>query len=125
MIRIYKYEDIANTDIFIREDNKTGVEQTVAEIIADVRENKDKALFKYCEKFDNAKMDALQVTNDEIDEAFAKIEPKFVEIIKKAAENIRAFHSRQVRSSLVISENKGIVIGQKVIPIEKVGLYVP
>ncbi|MBQ7412333.1 MAG: histidinol dehydrogenase [Clostridia bacterium] len=86
---------------------------------------KDKALFEYCEKFDKVSLTSLEGTKEEIDEAFATVEPEFVEIIREAAENIRAFHKRQVRNSFVISEQDGVVTGQKVMPIEKVGLYVP
>ncbi len=125
MIKIYNYNEINKSEIFIRDEAKSGVEKIVEDIIADVKENGDSALFKYCEKFDGAIMDTLEVTKAEIEEGLALVEPEFIEIIKKAAENIRAYHSRQVRNSFVINEKDGVVIGQKVIPIEKVGLYVP
>ncbi|MBQ9703037.1 MAG: histidinol dehydrogenase, partial [Clostridia bacterium] len=97
----------------------------VSEIIANVILNKDKALYEYSLKFDKAALSSLEVSEDEIDEAFASVDAEFVEIIKEAAENIRDFHKHQVRNSFVISENDGVVTGQKVMPIEKVGLYVP
>ena len=125
MIKIYKYGEVSNDEIFARDNIASGVEGIVADIIANVIKNKDKALFEYCEKFDKVKLSSLEVTESEIDEAFRSVDGKFVEIIKEAAENIRAFHSRQVRNSFVISENDGVVVGQKVIPIERVGLYVP
>ena len=125
MIKIYKYGEVSNSEIFARENIDAGVEGIVADIIANVIKNKDKALFEYCEKFDKVTLSTLEVTKEEIDEAFASVEPEFVEIIKEAAENIREFHKRQVKNSFVISEKDGVVIGQKVMPIEKVGLYVP
>ena len=125
MIKIYKYGEVSNSEIFARENIDSGVEAIVADIIANVIKNKDKALFEYCEKFDKVSLASLEVTKEEIDEAFASVEPEFVEIIREAAENIRAFHKRQVRNSFVISEQDGVVTGQKVMPIEKVGLYVP
>ena len=125
MIKIYKYGEVSNSEIFARENIDAGVEGIVADIIANVIKNKDKALFEYCEKFDKVTLSSLEVTKEEIDEAFASVEPEFVEIIKEAAENIREFHKRQVKNSFVISEKDGVVIGQKVMPIEKVGLYVP
>ena len=125
MIKIYKYGEVSNSEIFARENIDSGVEAIVADIIANVIKNKDKALFEYCEKFDKVSLTSLEGTKEEIDEAFATVEPEFVEIIREAAENIRAFHKRQVRNSFVISEQDGVVTGQKVMPIEKVGLYVP
>jgi histidinol dehydrogenase len=125
MIKIMKYGEVANSEIFARGVNSSNVENIVSEIIENVKKNKDAALFEYCEKFDKAKLTSLEVSSDEIDEAFNSVEPEFVEILKSAAENIRNFHSRQVRNSFIISENDGVVIGQKIIPIEKVGLYVP
>lgn len=125
MIKILKYGEVKNSEIFARGTAATDVSGIVAEIIENVKSNGDKALFEYCEKFDKAKLSSLEVTEEEIDEAFNSVEPKFLEIIKKAAENIRNFHSKQVRNSFIISEQDGIVAGQKVTPIEKVGLYVP
>ena len=125
MIKIYKYGEVSNDEIFARGNIESNVEDIVSHIIATVRADGDKALFSYCEKFDRAKLSSLEVTAQEIDEAFAAVDSQFVEILKEAAENIRTFHSRQVRNSFVISEKNGVVMGQKVMPIEKVGLYVP
>ena len=125
MIKIYKYGEVSNSEIFARENIASGVEEIVADIIANVIKNKDKALYEYCEKFDKVKLSSLEVTREEIDEAFESVDKEFVEIIKEAAENIRAFHKRQVRNSFVISEQDGVVTGQKIMPIERVGLYVP
>ena len=120
-----KYGEVDNKDIFARGTAATSVEDIVSAIIENVKANGDKALFEYCEKFDKAKLSTLEVSAEEIEEAFNAVEPKFVEIIEKAAVNVREFHSRQVRNSFILNEKDGVVIGQKVLPIEKVGLYVP
>ncbi|MGN0525909.1 MAG: histidinol dehydrogenase [Acutalibacteraceae bacterium] len=125
MIKILNYNEVSNSEIFARCEDLVSVEGIVTEIIANVRKNGDKALFEYCEKFDKAKLASLAVTEDEIDEAFSLVDGRFIEIIKKAKENIVAFHEKQKRNSFIINENEGVVIGQKVIPIDKVGLYVP
>ena len=125
MIKIYRYGEVADSEVFGRVVPEVDVASIVKDIISNVRQNGDKAVFEYCEKFDKAKLKSLEVSPEEIDEAYASVEDKFKEIMKKAAENIRAFHSRQVRNSFVINDENGIVMGQKVMPIEKVGLYVP
>ncbi len=125
MIKIMKYGEVPNSEIFARSVPKTDVAGTVAEIIKNVRENGDKALFEYCEKFDMAQLSSLAVTKEEIDEALSLVEPEFLEILEKAAKNIRKFHSRQVRNSFIINDEDGIVIGQKIIPVDRAGLYVP
>ena len=125
MIKIYKYGEVSNDEIFARENIDGGVEGIVSGIIENVVKNKDKALAEYCERFDKVKLDSFEVSEDEINEAMASVEPEFIEILKEAAANIREFHSRQVRSGFSITEKDGVVTGQKVTPIEKVGLYVP
>lgn len=125
MIKIMKYGEVPNSEIFARSVPKTDVAGTVAEIIKNVRENGDKALFEYCEKFDKAQLSSLAVTKEEIDEALSLVEPEFLEILEKAAKNIRKFHFRQVRNSFIINDEDGIVIGQKIIPVDRAGLYVP
>ena len=125
MIKIMKFGEVARSDIFARTEPTVNVEGIVTEIIANVRQNGDKALFEYCEKFDKAKLTALQVTKEEIDEAVAAVEPSFLEILEKAAANIRKFHTRQVRNSFIINDENGIVVGQKIVPVDRAGLYVP
>ena len=125
MIKIYNYGEVSNAEIFKRENIDSGVEAIVAEIIANVIKNGDKALFEYALKFDKADISALEVSKEEIDEAFNIVEPEFLEIIKEAAQNIKNFHEKQVKNSFIINEKNGVVTGQKVMPIEKVGLYVP
>ena len=125
MIQILKYGDVPASEIFARTEPSFNVEDIVADIIANVRQNGDAALYEYCEKFDKAKLSCLLVSKEEIEDAVAAVEPRFLEILRKAAENIRAFHSRQVRNSFVINEANGIVVGQKIIPVDRAGLYVP
>ena len=125
MIKILNYNEVQSDEIFARSEATVNVEDIVTEIISNVRKNGDKALYEYCEKFDKAVLSSLQVTEQEIDEAFALVDSEFIEIIKKAKENIVAFHQKQKRNSFIINETEGVVIGQKVIPIDKVGLYVP
>lgn len=125
MIRIMEYGQISNSEIFARVEAKTDIESIVADIIANVRKNGDKALLEYTEKFDKVALESLEVTQAEIDEAFATVEPKFLEVLTQAEKNIRAFHQKQVRNSFIMTEQDGVVMGQKVTPIEKVGLYVP
>ena len=125
MIKILKHGEIENKDIFARVEATVNVEDIVSDIIARVRAEGDPALYDYCEKFDKAKLSSLSVSAEEIDEAFASVEPKFIEVLERAAENIRKFHEKQVRNSFIINNENGIVCGQKIIPIDKVGLYVP
>ncbi len=125
MIKILKYGEVANSEIFSRTAPSVNVEDTVTEIIKNVRERGDIALYEYCERFDKAKLSSLIVTKEEIDEAFSSVEPEFIEIIEKAAVNIRKFHEKQVRNSFIINDSDGVVIGQKVIPVDRAGLYVP
>ena len=125
MIRIMKYGEVAPGDVFARVEPKVDVEAIVAEIIENVKARGDEALYAYCEKFDKAKLSSLQVSKEEIDEAVALVDPDFLRILRAAAENIRVFHSRQVRNSFVINDREGILIGQKIIPVDRAGLYVP
>ena len=125
MIKIMKYGQVSPEEIFARVEPTFNVTDIVADIIANVRKNGDKALFEYCEKFDKAKLTALQVTKAEVEEAVASVDPAFIEILEKAAANIRKFHSRQVRNSFIINDEDGIVMGQKIIPVDRAGLYVP
>ena len=125
MIKILKYGEVANRDIFARADSGVNVEAIVSQIIENVKNDGDKALFEYCERFDRAKLDQLQVTEAEFEEAIAAVEPKFLEILKKAAANIRKFHEKQVRTGFSITEDNGVVVGQKITPVDRAGLYVP
>lgn len=125
MIKIYNFGQVSKDEIFARAVPEVDVEQVVAEILDNVKQYGDRALFDYCEKFDHAKLSALQVTEEEIAEAVSQVDKEFLEILEKAAVNIRKFHSRQVRNSFMINDEDGIVIGQKIIPVDRAGLYVP
>ena len=125
MIPILKVGQVPNSEIFARVTPEVDVAAIVADIIADVRENGDTAVKAYCAKFDKAELTSLEVTPEEIQEAISQVEPEFLAILREAAENIRSFHSRQVRNSFVIADKPGIILGQKITPIEKVGVYVP
>ncbi|MBQ2603868.1 MAG: histidinol dehydrogenase [Clostridia bacterium] len=125
MIKIYDTDKISVGEIVKREKNSSGVEEIVSAVIENVAKNGDAALREYTKKFDKADLGSLEVSESEIADAFAQTDEKFIEIIKKAKENIYNFHKHQVKNSFVISEKDGVVLGQKVIPIEKVGVYVP
>ncbi len=125
MIKIMKYGEVPNSEIFARTVPTVNVEAIVADIIKNVRENGDKALKEYTEKFDKAKLDSLLVSKEEINEALDKTEPEFLRILGEAAQNIRKFHEKQRHNSFIINDENGIVMGQKVIPVDRAGLYVP
>lgn len=125
MIKILKYGEVSADELFARSEPTFDVTDIVADIIENVAKNGDKALFEYSKKFDKADLDSLVVSEEEIEEAFSLVEPKFIEILKEAAKNIENFHKKQVRSGFEINQNGEIITGQKVTPIERVGLYVP
>ena len=125
MIKIYSYGQVPDSEIFARDNIAANVEAIVTDIIAQVIARGDQALYDYAEKFDKVQLTSLEVTTQEIDEAFNAVEPEFLDILRQAADNIRAFHQQQVRLGFKLEQPGGIVIGQKVTPIEKVGLYVP
>ena len=125
MIKIMKYGEISEDEIFARVTPQFDVSGIVSGILADVKANGDKALLSYTEKFDGAKLDSLAVTKEEIDEALGLVEPEFLKILKTAAENITKFHKLQVRKPFVIDEGNGVIMGQKITPVDAAGLYVP
>ena len=125
MIPIYEYGQVPNSEIFARDNIASNVEGAVTEILAQVAAWGDEALREYTLRFDKADLANLEVTEAEIDEAFAAVEPEFVAILEQAAANIRAFHEKQRRNSFVVADQPGVVLGQKIVPIQKVGLYVP
>ncbi len=125
MIRIMQLKEIAPEEIFARSNPQVDVSAVVREILETVRVQGDKALYDYCEKFDHVALPSLEVSQAEKDEAMQAVDPSFLEILRMAAENIRAFHRQQVRTSFILTDRPGVVMGQKIMPIEKVGLYVP
>lgn len=124
MIKIIK-QNVLKRDEAFSSGAPTDVSEKVTAIITDVVNRGDDALIEYTERFDKCRLDSLKVTSEEIDAAFNEIEPEFIEILKEAAENIRTFHQRQVKEGFIQTDNNGVVCGQRVIPLEKVGLYVP
>lgn len=125
MIKIIRDAVNDRAAIFSAVQERVDVSATVREIIEKVRSEGDAALYYYTEKFDKAKLVSLRVTEEEIKEAVSSVEPKFVEILKRAAENIREFHEKQKNSGFELRRENGVIIGQKVIPVDCAGLYVP
>ena len=125
MIKIYDYAQMGAEEIFARENMAANVEGAVAGIIAAVRQTGDAALYEYARRFDKVELTALAVTAQELDEAFAAVDADFLDVLRQAAANIRAFHEKQVRNGFFLERQGGAIIGQKITPIEKVGLYVP
>ncbi len=125
MIKIMKMSEIALEEILERTIPMSTVEDQVQAIISEVRTKGDEALYMYSEKFDKAKLNALEVSQEEIEQAYESVDEKFREILKEAAANIRAFHQNQVKSGFIYNERRGIVTGQKVQALKKVGIYVP
>ncbi|WP_033828477.1 histidinol dehydrogenase [Bacillus andreraoultii] len=101
------------------------VDQTVKEIIENVKQKGDDALIHYTEQFDGVHLQSLKVTEQEVREALTKIDARFLEILKQAKDNIREFHQHQFEKSWFINKDNGIILGQKVTPLERVGVYVP
>ena len=125
MIQILKYGEVSKEQLLCRSASAGGVEQAVAGIIAEVRKHGDDALRAYSEKFDRVKLDALEVSQTELAAARAAVSPELLAVMQRAAENIRAYHEKQLRSSYMLTGADGIVIGQRVIPLKRVGVYVP
>ncbi len=120
-----KYGEVPNAEIFARVAPKTDVAGTVEKIIADVRARGDEALREYTARFDGAELEALAVTDEEMEEAVRAADPAFLRVLEEAAENISAFHRAQKRNSFILNDRPGIVMGQKITPIDRVGVYVP
>ena len=125
MIRIMKMGEVAPAEIFARAVPETDVSAVVRDIIADVRANGDEALLRYTEKFDRAKLDTLTVQSEEIREALDAADPEFLRVLNRAAENITLFHQAQKRESFILTPKPGVTMGQRVIPVDRAGLYVP
>jgi len=125
MIRIMRYGEEPDSAIFARSSATTDVSDAVAKIIAAVRDGGDAALQRYSEQFDGAKPGPLEVTRKEMDRALSETDPEFLAVLERATKNIREFHSQQIRSGFVLTGRPGIVTGQRVIPLEKVGICVP
>ncbi len=125
MMKIMKVGEVSRDEIFARMEPKMNVESIVAEIISDVVKNGDQALLRYTAQFDRAVLSTLQVSEEEIEEAMQLVDPKLLTVMEKSAQNIRAFHEHQKRNSFILNTEDGIVMGQKVIPVDRAGVYVP
>ena len=124
-MKILQVGAVSDDEIFARGLPGQDVADTVAAILADVRQNGDEALLRYTEKFDGARPGPLEVSAEEKAAALAATDPEFLDVLQTAAANIRAFHTAQVRQSFVQTSSDGVVMGQKILPLAKVGLYVP
>ena len=125
MIRILKESETKREAIFAREDPVGSVEEPVREIIAQVRAKGDEALKRYTKEFDGVDITSVEVGQGAIDEGFRMADPMLVDILYRASERVAAFHQHQVRNSFLVNEEDGILMGQKIIPLKRVGLYVP
>ncbi|MBR0044255.1 MAG: histidinol dehydrogenase, partial [Synergistaceae bacterium] len=128
MIKILKLDEANKIKIFERAvnyENNINLHDAVANIINDVKARGDDALRDYELKFDKVNLENLEVTRDEMSEALNLVEPEFLEILKRAANNIKDFHARQVRNNFIVDKADGVILGQRIIPLEKVGLYIP
>ena len=125
MIKIFEVGKIKEEEIFARNEPVAEVGGIVSDIINNVKTNGDKALSEYLEKFDKVKLTDFKVSEEEITSALNKVELEFLEILKEAESNIRAFHEKQVRQGFMMTAKNGVILGQRVVPIEKVGIYVP
>ena len=126
MIPIYKLRDLTPAQILNRDiRQEADVSAAVDAVLADVRQNGDEALRRYTRQFDGAALDALEVTAEEVEAAWARLDEPFRETLRQAAENIRAFHSRQVHQDFVLTDRPGVVMGQRYTPIARVGVCVP
>ncbi len=125
MIRICRYGEVPLEEILARREEEADLSAAVAEIVAAVRREGDEALRRYAKAFDGTDLEELEVPAEALDRAAEALDPSLRAVLEEAAENIRDYHRRQVRSSFVISEEDGVILGQKVIPLDRVGLYIP
>ncbi len=125
MIRIYKEKLTERDEIFSVKESRVDVSGVVKGIIDDVRARGDEALLYYAEKFDKASLTSLRVTDEEIEEAKRSVSENFLRILGEARENIAVFHREQKRDHFEIKRGEGVILGQRIIPVERAGLYVP
>ncbi len=125
MIRICRYGEVPLEEILARREEEADLSAAVAEIVAAVRREGDEALRRYAKAFDGTDLEELEVPAEALDRAAEALDPSLRAVLEEAAENIRDYHRRQMRSSFVISEEDGVILGQKVIPLDRVGLYIP
>lgn len=122
MLEILNAAGLSIDAIRTRQPMETGVASSVKAILEDVRQNGDEALYRLTEKFDGVRPETLEVCGSDLE---FPVDDEFLEILRQAADNIRDFHRRQCRTGYLVNERPGVVMGQKVLPLERVGLYVP
>ena len=146
MMKIYDLNQVPEEEIFARQEEAADVSAPVADILRDVKERGDAALLDYAKKFDKAELSALEVTPQELEEGAAQVEAElsalevtpqeleegaaqvdgeFTAILREAAGNIRSFHAKQKREGFLMAEREGVILGQKITPLARVGIYVP
>ncbi len=127
MIKIIKYSDVNINEILFRGDNSISdtIRNDVIAIIEDVKANKDDAVKKYTKKFDGADIENLAVSDLEITNAYNSVDKALIKSFEKAAINIEDFHKRQAKNNFSVNDEQGIILGQKVMPIKRAGIYVP
>ncbi len=126
MIRIVRYEGQPADTLFNRASvPDKDVTQTVRDILNDVRQRGDEAALFYTEKFDGAMLNALTVSAQEIEEGYARVSPELIQTMRVAAENITRYHQKQKREGFLDAREDGVVLGQRILPLQSVGLYVP
>ncbi len=124
MMRIIRSSDIEQKDILLRSEAVTQVGDIVAEVLQTVRDGGDRALLDYCERFDGTRPAALELTQAELDAAMAQVDPAVLDTLRQAAARIENYHKRQIRQGFTMEE-EGVVLMQRVLPLERVGVYVP
>ena len=125
MMQIYPYENVEKSKLFFRGVTESGVRDTVSEILRAVRDGGDDALRDYARRFDKAELTEIEVPARDLDAALETIDPALRRVMEQAAENIRTFHAHQCRTGFEFTRRDGVIMGQKITPIEKVGLYIP
>ncbi|MBQ3596655.1 MAG: histidinol dehydrogenase [Clostridia bacterium] len=125
MIKILDYQSVDKSEIFSRFSPTASVGPIVEQIINQVKERGDSALIDFALKFDGAKLQSIKVSQEEIDLAYQSVDKNLINILIEAYENIKQFHQKQLRQGFEIKKQNGVIIGQKITPIERVGLYVP
>lgn len=124
-MKILKLSDMERSEILTRSDRVSEASETVRTILDTVRREGDSALISYTNKFDGVEISSIRVSDEEISEALSSADPGFIAVLEKAAERIRDYHSRQRRDGYIITGKDGVVLGEKIVPLERVGIYVP
>ena len=125
MIKQYTYDEMKIDEIFFRQEEKNNITDTVSSIITEVRKNGDDALRDYSLRFDGVNLTKMEVTKAEIQAAYAAVDGAFISVLEEAAEHIRGYHQLQKRSDTMYTPREGVILGQKIIPLDRVGIYVP